>query len=115
MRPPLVVPFDEASEPSSEIPASHWDIKHSCEFVLQSTNEAFDQSNASVLADSAEAGCDLFGFAPSFEPIAPELAALVGDDVLWLGTVLLDRAIQELLNCSGTRRLSEDHETHSAA
>jgi len=40
---------------------------------------------------------------------------LVGDDVLWFSTVVLDRAIQELLNCSGTRRLSEDHETHGAA
>ena len=53
--------------------------------------------------------------APALEPITPELAPLVGDDVLWLGAVLLDRAIQELLNRSGTRRLSEDHETHGAA
>ena len=112
MGPPLVVPFDEASEPSSEIPASHRDVKHSRVFVLQTTDEAFDHSNASVLADGAEAGLDLLVFAPAFEPIAPELAALVGDDVLWLDTVLLDRAIQELLNCSGTRRLSEDHEPH---
>ena len=97
MRSPLVVPFDEPSEPGPEIPASHWDVKHSCVFVLQSTNEAFDHSNASVLADSAEAGCDLLGLAPALEPITPELATLVGDDVLWLGAVLLDRAIQELL------------------
>ena len=115
MRPPLVVPFHEASEPGPEIPASQWDVKQSCAFVLQSTNEAFDHSNASVLADGTEAGLDLFGFAPALEPIAPELATLVGDDVLWLGTVLLDRAIQELLNRPGSWLLSEDHESHGAA
>ena len=114
MRPPLVVPFYEASKPRPEIPASHRDVKQSRVFVLQTTDEAFDQSNASVLADGTEAGLDLFGFAPALEPIAPELATLVGDDVLWLGAVLLDRAIQELLNCPGSRLLSEDHEPHGA-
>ena len=115
MRPPLVVPFHEASEPGPEIPAAQWHVKQACVFVLQSTDEAFDHSNASVLADGTEAGLDLFGFAPAFEPIAPELATLVGDDVLWLGTVLLDCAIHERLNCPGSWLLSEDHGPHGAA
>ena len=115
MRSPLVVPFHEASQPGSEIPAPHWDVKYSCEFVLQSADESFDHGNASVLADRAEAGCDRLGLAPALEPITPELTTLVGDDVFWLGAVLLDRAVQELLNRSGTRRLSEDHESHGAA
>jgi hypothetical protein len=50
MRPPLVVPFDEARQPGPEIPASHRDVKQSRVFVLQTTDEAFDHSNASVLA-----------------------------------------------------------------
>ena len=115
MRPPLVVPFHKASEPGPEIPASQGHLKQSCVLVLQSTDEAFDHSNASVLADGTEAGLDLFGFAPALEPIAPELLTFVRDDVLWLGTVLLDRAIQELLNCPGSWLLSEDHESHGAA
>jgi hypothetical protein len=115
VRPPLVVPFQEASEPSPEIPAAKWDVKQTCAFVLQRTNESFNHGNASVLADGTEAGLDLFAFAPALKPIAPELASLVGDDVLGLGTVLLDRAIQKLLNCPGSRLLSEDHEPHGTA
>ena len=45
MRPPLVVPFRKASQPGSEIPAPHWDVKYSCEFVLQSADEAFHHGN----------------------------------------------------------------------
>ena len=71
VRPPLVVPLDEVSEPGSEIPASHRDVNQSCVFVLQSTDEAFDYSNASVFADGAEPGLDLLGFAPALEPITP--------------------------------------------
>jgi hypothetical protein len=115
MRPPLVVPFQEASEPSPEIAAAQWDVKQSCAFVLQRTNESFNHSNASVLANGTEAGLDLFAFAPALKPIAPELASLVGDDVLGLGTVLLDRTFQQLLNCPGSWVLSEDHESHGAA
>jgi hypothetical protein len=68
MRPPLVVPFHEASEPGPEIPAAQWQVKQSCVFVLQSTDEAFDHGNASVLTDGTEAGLDLFGFAPALKP-----------------------------------------------
>jgi hypothetical protein len=115
MRPPLVVPFEEASDRGPEIPASQRDVKQSCAFVFESTDEAFDHRDASLLADGTEAGLDLCGLAPAFETIAPELATLVGDDVLGLGTVLLDRAIQEFLNGPGSRLLSEDHESHGAA
>ena len=115
MRAPLAVPFDEASEPGPEIPASHWDITQPCVFVLQSTNETFNHSNASVLTNGTEPGFDLSVFAPALEAITPELFTLVREDVLWLDGVLLDRAIQELLNCPGTRRLSEDHQSHGAA
>jgi hypothetical protein len=115
MWPPLVVPFNEPSKLGPKIPASHWDVKHACEFVFQSANEAFDHRDASVLADGTEARLDLLAFAPALESVAPELAALVRDDVLGLGTVLLDRAFQELLNGPGTRWLSEDHESHGAA
>ena len=35
MRPPLVVPFDEASQPGPEIPAAQWHVKQSCVLVLR--------------------------------------------------------------------------------
>ena len=110
MRPPLVVPFHEASEPSPEIPAAHWDVKQSCAFVLQRTNESFNHSNASVLADGTEAGRDLFAFAPALKSIAPELASLVRDDVLGRASGSADGAIEYPLDIGGRRAIEEDRE-----
>ena len=114
MWPPLVMPFHEASKRGPEIPAAQWNVNQSSVF-LQGTDEAFDHSNAPVPAHGTKAGLDLRGFAPALEPIAPELTASVGDDVLWLDTAGVNRAIQELLNCPGSWLLSEDHESHGAA
>ena len=115
MRPPLVEPFHVSGEVGAEIPASEGHVKQSCAFALQSANEALDDSNAPVLPHGTEAGFDLCPFAPALETVAPELATLVGDDVLGLGAVVLDRAIQELLNSPGSGRPSEDHETYPPA
>ena len=73
MRPPLVVPFHEASERGPEIPAAEWHVKQSCAFVLQRANEAFDYGYASVLADGTDAGNG-----SQIQP--PDMIRVVGND-----------------------------------
>ena len=55
--------------------------------VLQRADESLDDGDAAVLADGAETRLDLASLAPTLEPSAPELLALVADDVLGLGGV----------------------------
>ena len=53
-------------------------------FVLQGPDEPLDDGDAAVVADGAESRPDLATFAPSLEPLAPELRSLVANDVLGL-------------------------------
>ena len=51
-----------------------------------------------MLADGAEAGRDPLAITPGLERIAPELRALVGDNVFWRGTFVDNGAFEEGLN-----------------
>ena len=85
MRPIAVVPVN--TEPQLGGHAAHVkrDERQGCHaFGLQRFDEAFDDRDAAVLADGAEAGSHVSAFAPAFEARAPELGTLVGDVVLGL-------------------------------
>jgi hypothetical protein len=49
---------------------------------FQGKDESFDYGETAVLADSSEAWPDPTALAPGLEVVAPELAALIADEVL---------------------------------
>ena len=67
-----------------------------------------------MLADGAEAGCDPLAITPVLERIAPELLALVADNVFWCGTCVDDGALEEGLNRYRCGIIPEYREAHSA-
>jgi len=54
--------------------------------VLEAHDESFNERDTSVLANGAEAGQNPLAITPVLERIAPELPALVADNVFWCGT-----------------------------
>jgi len=58
-----------------------WDNNNACTFLLEAQDESFNERNTPVLADGAKAGCDPVTITPILEHVAPELLALVKDDV----------------------------------
>jgi hypothetical protein len=58
-----------------------WHQNDAHAFVLEREDESFDERNAPVLANGAETGRDPLAITPGLERIAPELLALVADNV----------------------------------
>jgi len=54
-----------------------------------------------MLANGTEPGFDIMPVTPMFERIAPELRALVADDVFWCGTGVVNGAFEEVRNRYG--------------
>ena len=81
VRPMLVEPGDPLIGVSAErtLPQRHGDPPEALFF--ESADEPFDDRDAAALADGAETRLDPASLAPSLEPFAPELRALVADDV----------------------------------
>ena len=67
-------------------------------FVLQTQDESFYQRDTPVLTNGAEAGFDPIAVTPILEHAAPELLALVADNVFWRGTAVVNGTIEEGLN-----------------
>ncbi len=86
VRATLIVPVRETRELLAERVRTKWHQNDAHAFVLERQDESLDERNTTVLANGAKAGCDPVVVTPIFEQIAPELPALVGDDVFWIGT-----------------------------
>ena len=67
-------------------------------FVLQAQDESFYQRDTPVLANGAEPGCDPLEIAPILEHTAPELLALVANNIFWRRASVDDGAFEEGLN-----------------
>ena len=74
-----------------------WDDNNACTPLLEDQDESFNERNTPVLADGAEAGCDPVTITPILEHVAPELLALVTDDVFRSSTFLYS-TFEEALN-----------------
>ena len=98
---------------STHVIASQWDGNATCALVLERANESFDDRDAAALSDGAEPRLDAFTLALGLESVAPELRALVTDDVLRLG-VGIDAA-KEGPNPDRLRLFLEDGDTHGPA
>ena len=96
MRPVRVVPREVETEfmPHVGQPQGHED--GACAFGLHGADEPFEDGDAAVLADRAEAQVDLPAPCPAFEGRAIELAAPVADEVPGLGLVPADGAIRDV-------------------
>lgn len=77
----LVVPAKERVEFTPQVLPAQGDCDAAEAFVFERSDESLDDGDAAVLADGAEARPDAVASAPGLEPRAPELTALVGDDV----------------------------------
>ncbi len=78
--------------------AAKWHEDDPRAFVLEAQNEPLHQGNAAVLTNGAEAWRDPLAIKPVLERIAPELPALVTDDVFWRRPGVDDGAFEEGLN-----------------
>ena len=64
--------------------------------VLETRDESFNERDTAVLANGAEAGGDPFAITPILEHAAPELLALVSDDVFRSGNGGVNGGIEEV-------------------
>ncbi len=67
-------------------------------FVLEAQNEPLDERDTPVPTNGPEAGCDSIAITPVLERVAPELLALVADNVYWRRAGVDDGAFEEGLN-----------------
>ena len=65
-----------------------------------------------MLADGAEAGCDPLAITPVLEKVAPELLALVADDMFRSGTGGMNGAFEEARNRYGCGIVPEGFKAH---
>ena len=78
--------------------AAKWHEDDPRAFVLEAQNEPLHQSISAVLTNGAEAGCDPLAITPVLERVAPELLALVADNVFWCRVGFDGGAFEEGLN-----------------
>jgi len=64
--------------------------------VLERQDESFNERDTAVLANGTEAGCDPVAIIPILEHAAPELLALVADDVFRGGAGGVNGAFEEV-------------------
>jgi len=92
--------FKEPKLPMERLPAK-WHEADPRALVLAAQDEPFNERDTPMLADGAEAGCDPLAIAPVLEHAAPELLALVGDDIFRSGTGAMNGAFEEARNRYG--------------
>ena len=88
MRAILIVPVYKIRQLLVESLLAKWDDNNACTPLLEAQDESFNELNTPVLADGAEARCDPAAITPILKHVAPELLALVTDDVFRGGTCL---------------------------
>jgi hypothetical protein len=67
-------------------------------FVLQTQDKSFDYRDTPMLANGTEPRFDIMPVTPMLKRIAPELLALIADEVFRCGTGVVDSALKEGLN-----------------
>lgn len=82
-------------------------------FIFHGQDKPFDDGDAAVLVDRAESRPDLATPAPAFEGHAPELAALVADDISWQGFGLANSFGQKIPDLPAVWLLAEDGYAHN--
>ena len=96
VRPMLIEPdFKEPKLPMERLPAK-WHDNYARAFVLQAQDESFNGRNTPLLANGAEAWCDPLAITPILEHAAPELLALVADDIFRSGTGGVNGVFEEV-------------------
>jgi hypothetical protein len=83
--------------------------------ALETQDESFNERDTSVLANSAEAGCDSLTITPILEHAAPELLALITDDVFRGGAGSMNGAFEEARNRYGCGIVPEGFNAHHAS
>ena len=86
-----------------------------CTTVLETQDESFNECDTSVLAGGAESGCDPLVITPILEHAAPELLALVADNVSWRSTCVENGAFEEGLNRYRCGIMPEYRKAHRAS
>ena len=80
--------------------------------VLERQDESFNDRDTAVLANGAEAGCDPVVITPILEHAAPELFALVADDVFGGGTGGVNGTFEEVRYRYGCGIVPEGFNAH---
>src|SRR5690606_30370774 len=107
VRPALVVPDSIQGDLASHLLDAHGHENSSERFVLQREKEAFDDSNAALLADGAEARSDAQPRAP-LDVVGSELRASVRDDVLWRRARTSDGGVEQACEVARTGFFEEN-------
>jgi len=100
----LIEPFRKKRKPPVERLAAKWHQNDARTFILETQDESFNERDTPVLANGAEARCDSLAITPILEHAAPELLALVADDVFRGGTSGVNGAFEEVRNRYGRIR-----------
>ena len=95
--------------------AAKWHENDARTFVLETQDESFNERDTPVLANGAEAGCDPVVITPLLEHAAPELLALVADDVFRCGTGGMNGAFEKAQHRDGCGIVSECFNAHHAS
>ncbi len=109
-----VVPVREECQLTAECLLPDWHQNHVHALAFQASDETLDNCNASLFPHGAKARPNFFLPAPVLETLAPELLALVADQVFWFGTLFFDRSAQKGLHCSGGGVLLEYPDSQDA-
>ena len=88
MRAIFIVPVHKIRQLLAEGLLAKWYDNNACTFLLETQDESLNNRDTPVLADGAEARCDPAAITPILKHVAPELLALVTDDVFRGGTCL---------------------------
>ena len=110
----LVIPVDEQFEFVLESCLPQRDQRTACSLTFHRPDEAFDDRDATVLANSAKPWLDRPSAAPGLEFIAPELPSLVTDEVLGRCARGQDGPVEKRLDVFRRRNIAEDGEAHDA-
>ena len=94
----MIVPTHKRRELRAESFRAKWHEDDPRTFILQTQHEPLHQGSAPVLANGAEARCDPLAITPILEHGAPELLALIADDVFRGGAGGVNGAIEEVRN-----------------
>ena len=92
-----------------------WQENNTRAFVLETQYESFNERDTAMLANGAEAGCDSLAIAPILEHAAPELLALVADDVFRGDAGGVNGAFKEVRHRYGCGIVPEGFNAHHSS
>jgi len=108
----MIVPVCKKRKLPVERLAAKWHENNARTFVLETQDESFNERNTPVLANGTEAGCDPFAITPLLEHAAPELLALVADDVFRGGAGGVNGTFEEVRHRYGCGIVPEGFNAH---